>query len=114
MPDFRFEASGPGQGVGKDKRVAVLVLTQTRLAIGKEIYHKLGEPTRVILSHDKKALALQLVPTSSLTEGYVIATREDTKTGRAFIRTEQPQKYMPLGAYLPISNNIFVHESAQR
>lgn len=114
MSDFQFEVSGQGRGVGPAKRAGLITLSENWLSIGHQVYLALGSPSRVIVSHDKRALALKLEPTSSLTQGYNVTVRKDTRTGRAFIKTSAPQRYIPPGVYFPISNNIFVHESVQK
>lgn len=113
MANFNFVESGHGAGARTDLSKAVLRLNKHRLSIGDDVFRELGRPTRLVLEHDVKALAIRLSLADHSLAGYSVQHRPGS-TEKAYIKTNTVQQFIPLGEYLPISNNIFVHESVQR
>ena len=114
MTDFNFVESGHGQGARTDLRRAILRLNRSRLTIGIEVYEKLGSPARILLEHDTKAKAIRLSLAPHALAGYSVQFRSDGRQKTPYLKTTTPQEFLPLGEYLPITTNIFVHESVQR
>lgn len=114
MREFNFTTSGQGQGSRSDISQGNLRLNRTRVTIGSDVYKKLGEPARLVLEHDVKAKAIRLTLAPHALAGYSVQFRADPRSKSPYIKTIKVQEFLPLGEYLPISTNIFVHESVQR
>lgn len=114
MKEFSFTQSGEGQGARTDISRGNIHLNRSSLTIGRDVYQNLGKPARLVVEHDVVAKAIRLTPAPHALAGYSVQLRTDTKTGRASVRVTKPQQFLPIGEYVPISNNIFVHESVQR
>lgn len=112
MTEFYFVESGSGRGARTDLSKATVRLVKDRVILGEQVYEGLGKPERLRVEHDAQAHALRLTPGSHSLDGYTVQHRPDSR--KPFLRTKAPQRFIPLGEYLPISNNIYVHENVQK
>lgn len=109
MTDFDFKEARGGR---HQPLVGKIRLNKETLSVGGEVVEALGSPERVNVLYSPKDKVIRLVPDP---DGHYKLTYIPHLTEKArFIRTRVVQSEMPLGFYVPISQDTFVHTSVYK
>jgi hypothetical protein len=112
---FNFEPTGSGWGRDIRAHKGIIRLTHTTLSFAADVWQALGEPAFVAISIDPAQRAIHVAKRLKKGAGgrqLYSAGREGRASKTISIKSIQDK--MPLGNYVPIASDIFIHESVYK
>jgi hypothetical protein len=106
---FEFTEADP-KGVRNKGLFGAITLNLQHLTVAEDVYQGLGAPKRVKVEFDVKRQAIRLTPI--LEGGHLLTSHRAIQGMRSkIIRITTIQRELPLGRYIPIDGNTFIHVS---